>query len=100
MTTAEFLNQGLPAILVPLPTAAANHQMHNARALEAAGATRVLPQTELTPARLAQELSVLFASPHLLNDMRARALERARPEATSDIASDIAGLVRADRRIA
>jgi len=38
MTTSELLNQGLPAVLVPLPTAAANHQAHNAMALAQAGA--------------------------------------------------------------
>ena len=36
MTIAEFLNQGLPALLIPLPTAAEDHQLLNARTLEAA----------------------------------------------------------------
>jgi len=93
MTTAEFGNQGLPAILVPLPTAAADHQTHNARALESAGSAVVLPESELTAGRLAEQIATLFASPDTLDDMRTRALARARPDATSIIASDIATFV-------
>jgi UDP-N-acetylglucosamine--N-acetylmuramyl-(pentapeptide) pyrophosphoryl-undecaprenol N-acetylglucosamine transferase len=100
MTTAELVEQGLPAILIPLPTASANHQMHNARALEAAGAARVLPENELTPVRLADELTALVANPGRLDEMRVRALARARPDAASGIASDIATLIRPDRRAA
>ena len=94
MTTAELLNQGVPAILVPLPTAAANHQMHNARALEAAGAATVLPEDELTDDRLARALSELAVRRDLRADMSARALERARPHATVTIAADVAKLLR------
>lgn len=100
MTTAELLNQGVPAILVPLPTAAANHQMHNARALEAAGAATVLPEDELTDDRLARALSELAVRRDLRADMSARALERARPHATVTIAADVAKLLRPRRSAA
>ncbi len=93
MTTAELLNQGLPAILVPLPSAAEDHQMHNARALEEAGAARVVPESELTAERLADEVRRLIETPGMLADMSRRALERARPDATREIASDIASLL-------
>lgn len=89
MTTAEFMNQGLPAILVPLPTAAEDHQMQNARALEAAGAARVLPEPDLTPARLADEFALMTGEPTRLEAMRSAALGRARPDATADIARDL-----------
>ena len=56
MATAELLAWGIPALLVPLPTAAADHQTHNARALEAAGAAVCLPQAALTPELLWTEL--------------------------------------------
>ncbi|MEO8624938.1 MAG: UDP-N-acetylglucosamine--N-acetylmuramyl-(pentapeptide) pyrophosphoryl-undecaprenol N-acetylglucosamine transferase, partial [bacterium] len=52
MTTAELFAWGIPAIVVPLPTAAADHQTVNARVLEAAGAAINLPQAELTVDRL------------------------------------------------
>lgn len=93
MTTAELLNQGLPAILVPLPSAAEDHQMHNARALEEAGAARVIPESDMTAARLGDELAALAGDPGRITAMGAKALERARPEATRTIASDIATLL-------
>jgi len=100
MTIAELLNEGLPAILVPLPTAAENHQMYNARALEGAGAARVLPEADMTAASLAAEISALAGDRDELDAMRGRALERARPDATSTIASDVATMLSADRRAA
>lgn len=93
MTTAEMMNEGLPAILVPLPTSAENHQLHNARALEAAGAARVLLQDELSPRRLAAELETMTSDPDGLADMSRRALERAHPRATDEIAGDVAMLL-------
>jgi len=53
MTLAELAAAGRPAILVPYPWAAEDHQSVNARSHEAAGAARVLPEGELTPERLA-----------------------------------------------
>ena len=100
MTTAEMMNQGLPAVLVPLPTAAENHQMHNARALEDAGAARVVPQDELSPARLAAEIASMTADADALKVMSARASERAHPRATEEIAGDVATLLPPTRRAA
>lgn len=100
MTTAELVNQGLPAILVPLPTAAEDHQTHNARALEAAGAARLLPESELSAERLARELERVVDRPEELAAMKVRALDRARPQATSVIASDLAALLPPLRRAA
>ena len=47
ITVAELCAWGLPSILIPLPTAAADHQTHNARVLAEAGASVMLPQAEL-----------------------------------------------------
>src|SRR5829696_6219571 len=52
MGTAEMCAWGIPAILVPLPTAAADHQTANARALADAGAAVLVPQRELDADRL------------------------------------------------
>ena len=52
ITVAELCAWGLPSVLVPLPTAAADHQTHNARVLAEAGAAALLAQAELTPASL------------------------------------------------
>lgn len=86
MTTAELLAWGIPPILVPLPTAAADHQTVNARTLAEAGAARWLPQSELGPERLDSMVRELTASPSALAAMAAAGQERARPEAADTIA--------------
>ena len=95
MGTAELLAWGVPAVLVPLPTAAADHQAHNARALEAAGAAIALPESELTPERLWSEVLALSADETTRRRMSDRARERARPEAAHRIAEDLLRIVEA-----
>ena len=89
MSTAELLDRGLPAVLVPLPSAAAGHQMHNARSLEKAGAAVVAPQDELTGEVLWAEVRRLLAAPELLERMARAARALARPNAAADIAADL-----------
>ena len=99
MATSEFLAWGLPAILVPLPTAAGDHQSANARALEAAGAAVHLPErddsgTELDGGRLWSEVRRLLDTPGLLTAMSEAARRRARPDAAREVAAAIAALLR------
>jgi UDP-N-acetylglucosamine--N-acetylmuramyl-(pentapeptide) pyrophosphoryl-undecaprenol N-acetylglucosamine transferase len=56
MASAELCAWGIPSILVPLPTAAANHQHFNAVALADAGAAVMVPESELASGRLWSEL--------------------------------------------
>lgn len=93
MTCAEILAWGLPSLLVPLPTAAADHQTANARALEAAGAARVLLQRDLTPATLARELHSLLDDRPGLRAMASAAASRGRPHASHDIVSHLLTLL-------
>lgn len=98
MATSEFLAWGLPAILIPLPTAAADHQSANARALAAAGAALHLPETAadgtpLTGARLWDEVSRVLGTPGLLAKMSRAAMARARPDAARDVAVAIKELI-------
>jgi len=72
-TVAELAAIGLPSILVPWPGAAADHQTGNARSLAAVGAAVLLPESELTPARLAREIDQLRADPTTLPRMAAAA---------------------------
>mgnify|MGYP003335626550 CR=1 FL=1 len=66
MTIAELTACGKPAILIPLPTAIYDHQMKNARAMEAAGGALVLPQGDLTGARLSEAIvSILHDAPRM-----------------------------------
>lgn len=93
MATAELLNHGLPSILVPLPTAAADHQSRNAEALADAGAAVVLPEAGLTGAALWGRVAELCAQDELRGRMGEAALLRARPSAAADIALSIAALL-------
>lgn len=93
MTTAELCAWGIPSILVPLPTAAADHQTANARALEQAGAARLLRQSDFTAERLHGAVSELLADRGLLARLAAAALRRGRPDAAETIARRILTLV-------
>jgi UDP-N-acetylglucosamine--N-acetylmuramyl-(pentapeptide) pyrophosphoryl-undecaprenol N-acetylglucosamine transferase len=95
MATAELLAWGVPMVLVPLPTAAADHQTFNARALEAAGAAINVPERELAAERLWRELLALAGDDERRNQMRERARERARPNAAREIAVHLLQLVDA-----
>ena len=92
MTTAELCAWGKPSVLVPLPTAAADHQMVNARALAAAGAAVVLPEHELTHVRFAQLVGALIRDRTRLASLAGHARERGRPSAARDIATRILAL--------
>jgi UDP-N-acetylglucosamine--N-acetylmuramyl-(pentapeptide) pyrophosphoryl-undecaprenol N-acetylglucosamine transferase len=93
MATSEFLAWGLPSVLVPLPTAAANHQEHNAAALAAAGAALHLPERELTGERLWSMIESLAVDPGRLEAQRKAARERGRPESASRIAASLVDLL-------
>jgi len=93
MATAELLNHGLPAVLVPLPTAAADHQSRNADALARAGAAVVAREQGLTGSALWAHVVALASDAPLRERMGAAARERARPAAAHDIAADIATLL-------
>jgi len=89
MTTAELTAWGVPSLLIPLPTAAADHQTANARALVMSGAAMMLAQSELTPTTLSEAIRNLSGAGDHLSTMRAAALQRARPNAAQDIARHI-----------
>ena len=93
ITVAELCAWGLPSILVPLPTAAADHQTHNARVLAEAGASLLLSQAELGPARLGATIGRVLADPGTLDRMAQRARARGRPHAAAEIVSKLLTLV-------
>ena len=93
VTTSEFLAWGVPAVLIPLPTAAANHQEPNARALERAGAAVHLGQEGLTAETLRRTVTHLAEDDQTLYTMSECAKERSRPDATSLIVRDLVGLL-------
>jgi UDP-N-acetylglucosamine--N-acetylmuramyl-(pentapeptide) pyrophosphoryl-undecaprenol N-acetylglucosamine transferase len=98
MATAELCAWGIPAIVIPLPTAAADHQTANAKALASAGAAEMIRQSELSVESLSRAVESVLSEPTKLTHMRDKALERARPNAAADIAKQILRLVSSTKR--
>jgi UDP-N-acetylglucosamine--N-acetylmuramyl-(pentapeptide) pyrophosphoryl-undecaprenol N-acetylglucosamine transferase len=85
----EIAAHGRPAVLVPYPHAAADHQTANAAWMARAGAAIVIADAELNAARLAHEVGTLLADGSRLASM-ARAAERlARPDAARAVADEL-----------
>ena len=93
ITVAEVCAWGLPSILVPLPTAAADHQTHNARAMAEAGAAVHLSQRDLLEHGLGPALGTLLREASARAGMAAAARRRGRPDAAHDIVSLLLTLV-------
>jgi UDP-N-acetylglucosamine--N-acetylmuramyl-(pentapeptide) pyrophosphoryl-undecaprenol N-acetylglucosamine transferase len=91
----EVAAYGRPAVLVPYPYAAGDHQSANARFMEQAGAAIVIPDAELTPARLAQEVGALLSDRGRLAAMARASAALAKPEAAREIAHEILAVARA-----
>jgi UDP-N-acetylglucosamine--N-acetylmuramyl-(pentapeptide) pyrophosphoryl-undecaprenol N-acetylglucosamine transferase len=86
---AEFLVVGRPALLVPYPYAADDHQRANARALAEAGAAVAVDPDEATAERLGSVLADLASAPERLAAMAAAARRLARPDAAERLAAHV-----------
>jgi UDP-N-acetylglucosamine--N-acetylmuramyl-(pentapeptide) pyrophosphoryl-undecaprenol N-acetylglucosamine transferase len=84
-TLAELTTCGKPAILVPYPYAADDHQRHNALALQRQGAAQVILDADLTGARLYEVLEPLLWKPALLCQQAAQSRRLGRPQAADAI---------------
>lgn len=93
-TLAELTALGLPALLIPFPSAADDHQTENARELEAAGAARLLKQEETTPRDLARIIAALAADPAELERMSAASRRLGRPRAHVEIVDALEQMAR------
>ncbi len=94
---AELCAVGRASVLVPYPFAADQHQLANAKSLEAAGAAIALTQADATSARLAIELVRLARNPGERVRMAASASALGRPDAARDIAVDLLELSRSKK---
>jgi UDP-N-acetylglucosamine--N-acetylmuramyl-(pentapeptide) pyrophosphoryl-undecaprenol N-acetylglucosamine transferase len=94
MTVAELCAWGLPSILVPLPTSAADHQTHNARVLAEAGASVLLPQSELSAERLGDAVRRLLSEDGTREAMAKAAGARGKPGAAAEIVSNLLTLIK------
>lgn len=91
-TVAEIAAVGRPALFVPFPAAADNHQELNARYLVDAGAAWCVPERELDPVTLAARLREIMARPEILADMATRARALGRPDAAEAVVDDLLNL--------
>jgi UDP-N-acetylglucosamine--N-acetylmuramyl-(pentapeptide) pyrophosphoryl-undecaprenol N-acetylglucosamine transferase len=85
-TVAELAAVGLPSILVPLPGAPGDHQTANARQLAGAGAAVLVPDGELSAARLVREVEGLLGDPGRLASMAQAASRVGRRDAAGAVA--------------
>lgn len=91
----EIAAHGLPAVLVPYPHAAGDHQSANARWMAEAGAALVIADEELSGARLGGEVAALLADRRRLAAMGVAAAALARPQAAQEIADELLEAARA-----
>jgi UDP-N-acetylglucosamine--N-acetylmuramyl-(pentapeptide) pyrophosphoryl-undecaprenol N-acetylglucosamine transferase len=94
-TVAEIAAAGKPAIFVPFPAAADDHQNVNARALERAGAAVVVEESNLGAAYLVETIAALISDSSRLQSMSVAAKTLAHPKAVEEIAEMVREL--ADR---
>ncbi len=85
----EIAAHGRPAVLIPYPYATADHQAQNALFMERAGAAVVIPDRELTAARLAEEVGALLGDPARRVRMGSAAAAVAKPQAAHEIAAEV-----------
>ena len=85
-TCAELCLCGVPAILIPLPTAVRDHQRLNAEAMVQSGGALLRVQSDLTPPTLASDIDAIRNDPARRVSMRAALLRLAIPDAAEQLA--------------
>jgi len=93
-TIAELTAAGKPSVLIPLPTAADDHQRKNAEVLQLAGAAEVIEQGNLSGAALAERIGGLLDDPDRRQRMATAARALARPDAARVIVDRALELAR------
>jgi len=92
-TCAELTAAGKAAVLVPFAAAADDHQRTNARAMEAAGAARMVEEKDLRGESLARAVSGVLEEPGRLQAMEAASRRLGRPQAAARVADLLEGEV-------
>ncbi|WP_099222344.1 undecaprenyldiphospho-muramoylpentapeptide beta-N-acetylglucosaminyltransferase [Listeria costaricensis] len=93
-TLAELTALGVPSILIPSPYVTANHQEQNARSLEKNGAAVVITESRLPEVNLMQEIDRIMASEETLSDMKYRAKELGKPDASTKLVETAIEIIR------
>jgi UDP-N-acetylglucosamine--N-acetylmuramyl-(pentapeptide) pyrophosphoryl-undecaprenol N-acetylglucosamine transferase len=92
-TITELAFTGTPAVLIPYPYAAENHQTYNAKELANAGAAVVYQQSELTAEKLQAQVCQWLRSPQILQEMASQAQKLAIKDSAERLASIVHNLV-------
>ncbi|MBD3376275.1 undecaprenyldiphospho-muramoylpentapeptide beta-N-acetylglucosaminyltransferase [candidate division KSB1 bacterium] len=98
LTLAELTNQGLASILIPLKTAAENHQEANAKSLVKLNAAVMIREDDLDKQRLIAEIKRLAMDPHLRIAMGQAARASSFPNATETLANAVMTLAHFSRK--
>ena len=85
----ELAAQGCPAVLIPYPHAAGDHQRGNAEWMRRAGAAVVIEDGDLTPGLLAEAVAAILDDPDLLATMSASSARLALPDAAAAVAAEV-----------
>src|SRR5205823_11893486 len=93
-SVAEVTAAGKPAIFIPFPRAADDHQRRNAEAIAATGAAVLISESELTPSKLAQTIAELLSNARHLQQMAEKAKALSHKDAASQVAGMAAELAR------
>jgi len=89
LTLTELSIAGIPALLIPYPYAAGQHQMNNARVLEEQGAAMVIEEKNLTPEKLFADIFYLLNNPEPLQNMQKNILAWANPQAAQEVVNSL-----------
>jgi UDP-N-acetylglucosamine--N-acetylmuramyl-(pentapeptide) pyrophosphoryl-undecaprenol N-acetylglucosamine transferase len=92
MTCAELSSAGVPAILVPLPTSAGDHQRFNASAMVSAGAALMREEGSVSGREMWDDMLALLGDADRLSDMAGASARRGRPDAADHIAAELINL--------
>ena len=92
MSIAELALVGKPAILVPSPHVAEDHQTHNARSLTELGGALLLPDKQVRE-RLGSQLTSLLDDPESCARMGSAMTQAARPQAAAAVVDELESLV-------
>ena len=93
LTLAEITACGKPSVLIPFPFATADHQRHNAEALQKKGAATVILQKDLTAEKLSDEIRSLLSDETRLKQMAERSKKMGKPEAVSLLVDEMVKLL-------
>jgi UDP-N-acetylglucosamine--N-acetylmuramyl-(pentapeptide) pyrophosphoryl-undecaprenol N-acetylglucosamine transferase len=89
MTIAELFVTGTPAIFVPYPFGAQDHQTYNARSVESLGGAKVIPQSELNGRALFTTLKEILSDNARLATMKRQMLSQAKPNAAAELCGQL-----------